>query len=253
MQTWSNMLNYIKRNMGAKLNLLEMDDDEIIEGIKEDVIPLFSQYSSCKKYCIVRENNRHPFVTGSGNTQWSYELPIDVNEYIIDVFDVYISTGSLDDPFYNTKYSAGNMAGSLTNYGRGSMDIYGGGMIDRVIDNEFLTALSYLSRKNTWEFFPPKTINFDSEINTAVVVYETSHSNLNTINPDMYNIIFKPLCLGHVMRWIMVLRSKYENLATPMGEIRINWQKLEADSERLISEAKEKLENILPDNFIEII
>jgi hypothetical protein len=253
MQTWTNMLNYFKRNMGAKLNLLEMSDDEIINGIKEDLIPLFSQYSPCKKYCVLTESNRKNFITGSGDTQWAYELPVDINDYTIDIFEVYISTGSLDDPFYNTKYSAGNAGGSLTNYGRGSMDIYGGGMIDRVIDNEFLNALQYLSRKNTWEFFPPKTIRFDSEINTAVVVYETSHSNLDTIDPDMYNIVFKPLCLGHVMRWIVALRAKYENLATPMGEVRVNWQKLEADSEKLIADATERLESILPDNFVEII
>jgi hypothetical protein len=253
MQTWTNLLNYFKRNMGAKLNLLEMSDEEIIEGIQEDVIPLFSQYSSNKKFCLITESNRIPFTIDSGDTQWVYELPIDINEYVIDIFEIYIDTGSLDDPFYNTKYSGGNIGGSLTSYGRGSTDTYGGGMIDQVIDNEFLNALRYLSRKNTWEYFPPKTIRFDSQINTAIVIYETSHSSLDTIDPDMFNIVFKPLCLGYVMRWIVALRAKYENLATPMGEVRVNWQKLEADSEKLINDATEKLENILPDNFIEIV
>jgi hypothetical protein len=73
MQTWTNLLNYFKRNMGAKLNLLEMSDEEIIEGIQEDVIPLFSQYSSTKKFCLITESNRKPFTINSGDTQWVYE------------------------------------------------------------------------------------------------------------------------------------------------------------------------------------
>jgi len=38
-----------------------------------------------------------------------------------------------------------------------------------------------------------------------------------------------------------------------MGEIRINWSKLEQDSEKLIMEANEKMENIVPDHFLEIV
>ena len=252
MQTWTNLLNYIKRNTGAKLNLLEMDDAEIIEGITEDVISLFSQYSSFKKYCIINGENLMAFTTNSGDTQWKYELPISVNEYVIDIYDVYIDTGTTDDPFYNTKYSSGNVSGSLNNYGYGSTGVYGGGMIDTVINNEFLTMLSYLGKKITWEFAAPKTLRIDGEVNTAVVVYCTNHENLNTISPDFYNTIFKPLSLGHVLKWISAIRSKYENLASPMGEIRMNWSKLEQESEKLISESTEKLENILPDHFLEI-
>jgi hypothetical protein len=253
MQTWTNLLNYIKRNTGAKLNLLEMDDDEIIEGITDDVIPLFSQYSSFKKYCIINGDNLVPFITNSRDNQWKYELPITINEYVIDIDAVYIDTGSTDDPFYNTKYSNGNTSSSLSNYGRGSTGVYGGGMIDTVINNEFLDMLNSLGKKITWEFTPPKTIRVDGQVNTAVVVYCTNHEDLNTISPDFYNIIFKPLSFGYVLKWISALRSKYETLASPMGEIRVNWSKLEQESEKLITEANEKMENIVPDHFLEIV
>ena len=253
MQTLSNLLNYFKRNLGTKLNLLEMDDDEIMEGIKDDVIPLFSQYSPLKKYCIINSSNLLPFTTGSGDIQWKYQIPVDVNDYITDIYDVYISRGSENDAFYDTKYAGSNVGGSLTNLGRGETDIYGGGMIDTVIDNEFLNALSSLSKKTTWEFTAPNILRIDVEIKSAVVIYETSHTSLNTIDPDMYNIIFKPLCLGHVMLWVASLRSKYETLTTPMGEVRVNYQKLEQDGNTLIADAKDKLESILPDCFLEIV
>ena len=250
MQTWSNLLSYIHRNLGSKLNLLEMSDDEIMEGIKSDIIPLFSQHSPHKKYCILTNGQLCDFAIG--DTQWKYQLPITVNEYVIDIYDIYINTGSDGDPFYDTKYGSGNVS-NIRAFDRGSTNVFGGGMIDIVIDNEFLTAMQSLSKKNTWEFESPKTIRFDSEISTAVVIYCTSHENLDTISPDFYNIIFKPLSLGYVLKWIVALRSKYETLSTPMGEVRMNWNKLEQDSEKLITEANEKLENILPDHFLEIV
>lgn len=253
MQTWTNLLNYFKRNLGTKLNLLEMDDDEIMEGIKDDVIPLFSQYSPNKKYCIINSANLLPFVNGSGDTQFKYQIPATPEEYIIDIYDVYVNRGSGSDIFYDTKYAGSNVGGSLTNLGRGSTDTYGGGMIDTVIDNEFLNALNSLSKKTTWEFTAPNILRIDLEIHSAVVVYKTIHTSLNTIDPDMYNIVFKPLCLGHIMLWVASLRSKYESITTPMGEVRVNYQKLEQDGNTLIAEAKEKLENILPDCFLEIV
>jgi hypothetical protein len=55
------------------------------------------------------------------------------------------------------------------------------------------------------------------------------------------------------MLWVASLRSKYESITTPMGEVRVNYQKLEQDGTALITEAKEKMENIVPDCFLEII
>ena len=252
MQTWNNILNYIKRNTGAKLNLLEMTDDEIIEGLKEDVMPLFSQYSPLKKYCVIGPPQRIEF-QGDGDTQWKYELPVNPTEYIVDVHDVYMDSASTNDPFYGTKYSSDSVAGSIRLHGYGSTGVYGGGMIDVVIDNEFFSMMNSLTPKNTWEFTPPKTIRFDQQIRVACVIYNTTHDDPSTINPDFFHIIFKPLCYGHTLRWIAALRSKYENLATPMGEVRVNWQKMEQDAERILQETKQLMNEILPDHYLKIV
>ena len=39
-QSWNNTLNYIKRNLGAPTTLLEMSDEEIVEGLEEDTLSL---------------------------------------------------------------------------------------------------------------------------------------------------------------------------------------------------------------------
>jgi hypothetical protein len=251
MQTWNNILNYIKRNTGAKLNLLEMDDDELIEGFQEDVMPLFSQYSPLKKYCIIGPPQLQEH-QNDGDTLWKYLLPIDLNEYVIDIHEIYTDSTSNDDPFYGTKYSSTSFAGTARLYGYGSTGVFGGGMIDTVMDNEFFNMLNSMSSKNTWEFSPPKTIRFDKQVRMGCVIYNTNHVDPSTINPDFFHIIFKPLCLGYSLRWISALRSKFENLATPIGELRVNWQKMEQDAEKYIQDAQEKMDQILPDHFLSI-
>ncbi len=52
-QNWNNILNYVKLNLGAPLNLIEMSDDEIIENLKDQVLPVFSQYCPLKKWTYI--------------------------------------------------------------------------------------------------------------------------------------------------------------------------------------------------------
>lgn len=252
-QSWNNILNYIKRNLGAKLNLLELSDEEILDGLKEDVLPYFSQFVPNKKALIISNANLSSDITQTRN-QYTYTLPIPEDDYITDISEVYFTNYIGSDPFYGTKYSSMSLAGSMATYGYGTVGVAGGALIDAAVTNIFLDILNYFSVKQTWEFFPPDKIAFEMGIkNDAIVIYLTEHRNPTTIMPDMYNICFKSLCLGNVMKWIVALRSKYENLSTPVGEINMNWQKLEQDSERIIEKAEDKLERVPFDRLLEII
>lgn len=250
-QSWNNILNYIKRQLGGKLNLIEMSDEEILEGIREDVMPFFSQYVPLKKGTSITEENRVGKSDRSLN-RWTYNLPVAEDVYIIDIFEVYSSPrgDTMTDPYYGTKYSKSNVAGSIGYYGRGDVNMPGGGMIDMVISNQFLDMIDSLSMKNTWEFRPPRLLVFDASITHALVVYNTIHDDPKTVDPSLYNIIFKPLCLATVIEWIVALRSKYQQLSTQMGEIQLNFQELQQKGERLKQEAIEKLNQIPPDHFI---
>lgn len=252
-QNWNDILKYIKRKLGTKLNLLELSDDEIVQNLKDDVVPYFSQYSPAKHELVLTSSDRVTDLP-KGSSQWTYKIPVPDGTYIIDIFDVYLNMSSTqnDDPFYGTKYSETNAAGAITKYGRGDADILGGGMIDTVIDNVYNDIADSLSVHNTWEFRPPNIITSDLELTGAVVVYNTVHQTLDTISPDYYHMIFKKLCLVEVQEDLVALRSKFEGLATPFGEIRVNWQKLESDAERERDVLQQKLDMIPPDHFIHI-
>jgi len=261
-QTWNNLLGFIKRRMGAKLNLLEMSDEELIEGIKEDVIPYFSQYSPAKKFVQLKPSDKVSHV--AGYNQWRYRVPVPPGEQIIDIFDAYFSSGSSwgsDDPFEGTKSAGGAMhageslgaGGSFSTFGGSGDERFAGeGMIDIAIANSYGDIAAYLAARNTWQFFPPNIIEFDEEMGSAVVVYNTPHVKLETISPDFYETIFKKLVLGNVMMWISALRSKYEGLATPFGTVNVNWQKLESDGKEYEQQAQALLDAVPLDHFVHV-
>lgn len=101
--------------------------------------------------------------------------------------------------------------------------------MDLVIANSYADAMRSISVRNTWEFIPPKTLILDLSLSDwsstaggfVVCNYTTQHVNLDTIEPDFYQLAFKKLCLGNVMVWLSSIRSKYENLATPFGTLRL--------------------------------
>lgn len=230
-QTWNNILGHIKRNLGAPVNFLEMSDEEIIEGIKEDVLPYFSQYSPNIKYTQLDLSNRAYSAT-SGQNIWTYLIKIPQGERLVDIFDVYF----------------GSQADVIMSVFQEPTDI-----IDRVIDSTYRDISAYVNVKNTWEFTPPNILTFDQDPGNAfVVAYNTVHVTLDTIRPDFYDTIFKKLCLGNVQQWLCARRSKYETLTTPFGEIRVNWQKLEADAEKNKTEAQTLLDTVPLDKYVEI-
>jgi len=231
-QTWNNILNYIKRNLGIPVNLLEMSDEEIIQGLKEDTIPYFSQFCPQKKNVII--DNRH-LETRAGYDRYRYKIPMEVNEYIIDVYDVYTSDeGSIAFDDYECEV------------------ISSSSLIDRVIGNNYMDIAGNFTVRQSWEFIPPDMITFDKPIKGAIVVYNVPHDTLDTIAPDMYSLAFKPLCLGHVQKWLSAMRSKYESVATPFGDIKLNWQKLEQDAQTNIQIADQILSAIPLDHFVHV-
>lgn len=237
-QTWSSILRYIKRELGTGVQLLELSDDEIVEGLDEDVLSLVSQYIPDKQYTWINPSCRVPHTYG-GQPQFMYTLCIPEEDNIIDIYDVY--ENNIDHHL--------NELGLVENE---MLSVSSDLMIDIVISNTYMDAARSLGVRNTWEFFPPKALQMDKEIAQAVVVYNCPHKTPKTMRPDLYNTTFKPLCLGTVQRWLVAKRSKFENVATPFGTINLNWQKLETDSQTHIQDAMQKLELVPPDKLIEI-
>lgn len=235
-QSWNNTLNYIKRNLGAPTTLLEMSDEEIVEGLEEDTLSLVSQYSPHLKFTFIDETN---IVSGGpGHPRWRYKLPVDPGDNIIDIYECMptsASTGMLEE---------------LNELGSDMVSYYG--TMDTVLANAFKDASRSLGVRNTWEFIPPTDVFFDEKVPRCCIMYNVPHDSPKTMRPDVYNNMFKQLCLGHVQRWLAAKRAMFENVSTPFGQINLNWNKLESDSQTNIQEATQKLELLPPDKLLEV-
>ncbi len=232
-QHWNNILSYIKINLGVPINLLEISDEELIDNLRNHVLTLFSQYAPAKAFAFITESNRINSST-SGSPRYMYKIPVPEGTYIVDVLEAY-----------PTKEIS-------------IVDMYGGALIsaqaamDLVISNTYIDAVRSLQTRNTWEFLPPDIMIFDKETTACVVVYNTPHTVLNTIRPDLYQKAFKPLCLGHTKLWIASMRSKFENLATPFGPLNLNYAELKTEGQTLIDNATAVLDTIPPDILIDV-
>ena len=232
-QHWNNVLSYIKINLGVPINLLEISDDELIQNLREHVLSLFSQFAPAKAFAFISSNNQIASPS-LGSPQWMYRIPVPEGTYIIDVLE------------------------ALPTKEMSIVDMYGGALInaqaamDLVISNAYIDAVRSMQTRNTWEFIPPDIMVFDKETNACVVIYNTPHSVLNTVRPDLYHRCFKPMALGHTKLWIASMRSKFESLATPFGAINLNFAELQSSGQTLIDNAQAILDTIPPDILIEV-
>jgi hypothetical protein len=225
-QHWNNILSYIK------INLLEISDDDLILNLREHVLSAFSQYAPAKAYAFITGANQ--INGGLGSPRYMYRIPVPVGTYIIDVLEAM-----------PTKEVS-------------IVDMYGGALInaqsamDLVMSNTYIDAVRSLQTRQTWEFVPPDIMVFDKDTSSCVVIYNTPHAVLNTIRPDLYHRAFKPMCLGHTKLWVASMRSKFEGLATPFGQLNLNFAELKSEGQTLIDNAQAVLDTIPPDILIEV-
>ncbi len=231
-QNWNNVLEYIKLFLGVPVNLLEISDDDLIKYLKRQVLTLFSQYAPAKKYTYITSANLLPLKTGY--PQFRYRIPTEPGEYIVDILEAMpLRDVSIVDTF----------GGALIN-AQMTMDL--------AIANAYIDAVRSMQVRNTWEFIPPDIIVFDQDIEACAIIYNTPHVTLDTIRPDLYHKAFKPLCLGYTKLWIASMRSKFEGLATPFGQLNLNYDRLQSEGQASIDAATSVLESIPPDILIHI-
>ena len=247
-QNWNNILSYIKTHLGATLNFIELSDEDIVDYIKEHTLYEFSQYVPLKKQCIISEKDKLP--EEKGQLKGRYKIPVKDDEVIIDILNVYYSSktgrsgsSSWDDPFYDTKFADDSSSQNQSYFG----------MIDSAINNVYSDIQSHMRAKNTWEFFNPDILQFDFEIDIATVVYNIPHVSPATIRPDLYNSAFKKLCLGQIQKILSSVRSKYSEISTPFGPIRLDYQELKSDAQMNIDQAMEILKTVPLDHIIHML
>lgn len=232
MQNWNSLLKYIKRKTGAPLNLLELSDDDIYDVVVEDVIPALSQYIGRPIWIYLSSSDLA--TTTSGESIYTYTIPVPDNIVLVNIVDAYYTT--------STNLMCGEMAGLLVD------------PRDTVMMNEFTDMIASLNTVQTFQMVYPDKVIFSKALTGGVILEcKAIHSDFSTIPNDIYYDLFRPWCVAEIKENIANMRNKYEGLSTPFGEIRLNWQKLEEDANKIREDIKTKLESLPPEHLITFV
>ncbi len=233
-QTYSNLLDYVKLNLGAKTNAFEFSDEDMIDIFRDHTIPEFSKYNPLIRYYRVTfENN-----LVSSNPTYVYQFKNFC--YKIMKINSVIGTASLQD-----------MDLLYMNAGRQSAyDV-----------SEFLMSANYLQMSSiaippqTWRFFAPDKIevmqSHDSmEFNRDFIAeLACIHDNPTTINPDVYHYL-RDLALADIMIYIGRIRARFESFTSPYGEVQVASRSWVDEGNQLREKTLENLKNLPPDDFL---
>jgi len=241
MQNWNTLLKYIKRHLGVPLNLIELTDDDMVDIITADVIPSLSQYVGDQLWFRLGPQHIKPGTRREENFNVGerYIIPARENNVILTkVIECYWP-----------QYSAVDLAG----VGYGLIDGIASTVLmdprDAVMANTYYDMSRMFSATPTFQFIPPFELLIDMSLQGKDMIIEVAavHSDLSTIPSDIYQEVFKEMCLAEIMMSIAAMRKKYRNLTTPFGSIELNWEEIQTRADTLKTVIQEKLESLPPD------
>lgn len=231
-QNWDNLVMYIKDNLGADSNDFEYTDEQIVDKIKEHVLPRFSKFAPLLRYYIMRESDN---VIRTSPT-YVYQF-LNFNYKILKINNVILSGSLLD---MNQAYTFSQASGDIT---------------DLLISTNYAQMSQINLSVNTWRYFAPDKIEITHTPTGSVIskdfIAEVAcvHDNPVTVNPDMYDYL-RDLSLAEIMIFIGRIRSKFKQFSTPYGQIDLNADELIQDGKQLKLETMEALRNIPPEQYI---
>jgi len=233
-QSYSNLIDYIKLNLGAATNPFEFTDEEMADIICEHTLPLFSKYNPLIRY--YRMTYSENCITETPTYIYQFKN----FGYKIMKINQVIPTSSVED--LNMLYSQA--------FRTNMQDV-----------TEFLMNMNYMQMSNiavaphTWRFFAPDKIEvlrttdavtFSNDFITEVACV---HADPTTVNPDMY-VYLRDLALADIMIFIGRIRSKFETFSSPYGEVQVASRSWVEEGNQLRRDTVEALKNIPPDDYI---
>jgi len=235
-QSWNSLLTYIKHELGAPSNKLEISDAEMQDHITTVVLPEYSAYLGENIYYKLTDSMK----TTLEGTNYAYKLPIVANgTRISEVNAAYVDNASTGGSIPTT-----NIPTTPTQAGMSMQST-----------NSLITAwISRFAVIKSFRFRPPDIIIFTEQLTTMPVLdLDIVHSTPQSIPSDMYHKAFKKQALVSIIDWIISQRSKYQTMQTPFGEVSLNIDFLQTKSDRLRDEFKEVLNDIPPEPLIEFL
>ena len=230
MQNWNNIVNYVKANLGTKNSNIEITDDEFVNYFREQSLPYFSQIIPLQHWILLTPSN---LITNTMMySNYTYQLPIPANIQLIDVANVYIADRS-NQSFESAYYS--NPA-------------------DTVMGNTFNDMVQFLQSVNDYQFIKPNYLRFSEKPNLDNFIIELNieHVTVSTIPGDMYQKLFKSVCLLDGLELVLNNRNKYTNVTTPFGAIDLNIDYIQQRIQELRQKNDEIIDGLPHREYLEI-
>jgi len=221
--------NLIKRRFGIPYTFFELSYDEVMQIVKEKTMRLFSQYVPRRVYVPFKANEAR-IQDGVGE----YRIPYDGE--IISVIDFY--TG-------NNDVIVGYPISIISTEISDSTDTF----VQMMQSMPNINASSAVFK--TWEFLEPniiKVIPGSFGFDIGLVYMEVLHKDLSTI-PGRFAHDFIDLALADIYDTLADIRSKYQQIMSPFGDIQLNPDIMRSQAENLRAKVYERLIS-LPPNVI---
>lgn len=231
-QSWDNILDYIKTELGADVMKLELTDQQIVEKIQMHVLPEFSAFSGLHKWYKMFESN---IVSTDPVLRYQFK---DFPYKIMEVLGKIDKANYVD---YDHMFSQ-SVTGDVTDY---------------LVRQNYLDIANMVRADNSYRFIAPDII----EVNKAGFSYlsdefilevEVVHNDPTTIHPDMYDM-FRDLATAYIMNAIGKIRKKFNNFNTPFGQIQMNAEELISDAKELRNTTLELLRRTPPDQVVWVL
>jgi hypothetical protein len=235
-QNWTTLIDHIKGELGADVLPLEIDDERIVNIIKTQVIPNFSIYDGIDTYLELAPVTEEDLVRVSKNALFKITGNTSPIVKVIEMLNTDAFQSDLD--LIDIEVSATNM-------------------VDMLIDQNYQDMKDLFRATDSWEFIPPKYMRIirpygDAEFNNQdllIAKVRLEITNLFEISPTMYEM-FKDMATAEIMGRIGKIRSKYEDIQTPFGSIRMNGQMLVQESREMKMKIDQDLTRIPPEKYL---
>ncbi len=228
MQNWNHLIKYIKQKMGVPTNLLELSDTDIIDYIKENVLPEISVYLHNDIYFRISDKDRD----STGIYENTYYIPVPDDIILVDVYEAYINTRNVSIGQLTSAY--------LTLDPR-----------DTVMQNTLASMFQSLQMIQEYIFEQPNIIKFGIPVYGDLILHCRSiYQDVSKIPIDFYHEIFKKKCLAEIMLLVVAQRKKYEGLTTPFGQINLNIQDLQNEAQSILTEIESKCDAMPPEYLV---
>ena len=226
-QSWSNVLQYIKRKLSTDISQLEIPDDEIIQHLKQTALITVSKALSYKYWYTLDSSKLVDEKTSTFKIDYN-ELPADTK--VLKLYRVAYSNNP------RGIYTLPN-----TPVGLDDLLLYAFEELDYLNSVKLFPELigtNYITFNNQWSDI---SIYFPAKVELGIV-----YPSLDLMPPDLYYDYFLPLCEAEIKILLGERRaSKFPQLSTPAGQIQLRAEELKQEGLMLKQQIEEKLNTIV--------